>query len=110
VTYERRSPTEAISRSRSTRIAEIDHPGTNHEREKPVEDDRGFLWRLNSYWRFRHTPVGDSDIRRMASSSSASHIGLSRTIPVAFRWVVQPFIMSVRATLFWPRSSRCEML
>ncbi len=87
VTYERRSPDEAVSRSASTRIAEINHPGTDREREKPVENDRGFLWRLNSYWRFRHTPEG--------VIVECESIGLSRTIPVAFRWVVQPFITSV---------------
>ena len=87
VTYERRSHDEAVSRSTSTRIAEIDHPGTNREREKPVENDRGFLWRLSSYWRFRQTPEG--------VIVECESIGLSRTIPVAFRWVVQPFITSV---------------
>ena len=64
VTYHRRAPGKVWSRSESTRIAELDNPGTTREREKPLENDRGFTWRLNSYWRFQQVPE--------ASSSSAS--------------------------------------
>ena len=35
----------------STRIAEVENPGTPAEREKPVGNDGGYLWRLNTYWR-----------------------------------------------------------
>ena len=87
VAYRRHGRARATSRSTSTRIAEVESPGTPREREKPLEDDRGFLWRLNSYWRFQETTEG--------VIVECESISLSRTIPVAFRWVVKPFINSV---------------
>ena len=72
VTFMRHSPTMATSRSVSTRIAE--HDGA----------DRGFLWRLNSYWRY--TQVG-SDVRVDLESLS-----LSRTVPRIARPVARPLI------------------
>ncbi len=46
------------SRSYSTRIAELENPDRSDEREKPIGKDRGFLWRLNSYWRFQEKDGG----------------------------------------------------
>ncbi len=63
----------ASSRSNATRIAEIEDPGSVHERERPPGDDRGFLWRLVSWWRFEETPNGV-----IVECESAS---LSRGIP-----------------------------
>ena len=77
-------PGRMSSRSVATRIAEIADPGTPHAREKPVGRDRGFLWRLNSYWRY--TQVG-SDVRIDLESLS-----LSRTVPRITRPVVRPII------------------
>lgn len=57
VTFERRSPGLAVSRSVSTRIVETGG------------GDRGFLWRLNSYWTY--TQVG-SDVRIDLQSLSLS--------------------------------------
>ena len=42
------APDRVQSRIRSTRIAEVEDPGTPQEREKPVGRDGGYLWRLNS--------------------------------------------------------------
>ena len=42
----------ASSQSEAVKIAEIDDPGTASEREKQPGNDRGFLWRLVSWWRF----------------------------------------------------------
>jgi hypothetical protein len=72
VTFTRHSPTMATSRSVSTRIAECDG------------GDRGFLWRLNSYWRY--TQVG-SDVRVDLESLS-----LSRAVPRVARPVARPII------------------
>jgi hypothetical protein len=46
------------SSSISTRIREIDDPGSAEEKEKPEGRDNGFLWRLNSYWRYQQTADG----------------------------------------------------
>ncbi len=52
------SATRESSRSVATRIAEIADPGKASEHENPPGDDRGFLWRLVSWWRFEQTDHG----------------------------------------------------
>ena len=54
VTFNRLSPTAAESRSIATRIDEAD--GRDH----------GFLWRLNSYWRYEQEHDGVRNPRRIA--------------------------------------------
>jgi hypothetical protein len=87
VRYRRFGDERVASTSEATRIAELENPGTEREREKPVGNDRGYLWRLNSYWRFQAVREG--------VVVECESISLSRTIPVAFRWVVKPYINSV---------------
>jgi hypothetical protein len=73
VVYRRLDPTHAASRSVAERIAELEDAGKPSEREKPVGHDSGYLWRLNSYWRFVET--GDGVIVECES------ISLCRDIP-----------------------------
>lgn len=87
VRYERFGEGRVASVSYSTRIAEIDNAGTPAEVEKAVGDDRGFLWRLNSYWRFEE--AWDGVIVELES------ISLSRGIPFAVRWLVGRYLDSV---------------
>ncbi len=87
VTYRNLGSGRAASRSIATRIAELDNPGTNREREKPFGEDRGFLWKLNSYWRFSAEDGG--------VAIECESISLSRTIPLAAKLIVQPFINEV---------------
>jgi hypothetical protein len=61
------------SQSAATKIAELDDPGKPSEKEKPSGNDRGFLWRLVSWWRFEQT--GNDVIVELESAS------LSRDIP-----------------------------
>ena len=58
VSVERLGPTSASSRSVATRITELSEVGTPREREKPAGEDRGFMWRLHSYWRYQVVPGG----------------------------------------------------
>ncbi|MDP2996812.1 MAG: hypothetical protein Q8N47_04935 [Bryobacterales bacterium] len=58
ITYRRVSPTRAASRSYSTRIAEVEKPGTASEHELTPGDDHGFLWRMHSFWRFEERDGG----------------------------------------------------
>jgi hypothetical protein len=71
--YIRHSDVRVSSRSIATKIAELDKAGTPKESEKPIGDDRGFLWKLVSWWRFQQTPEGV-----IVEIESAS---LSRNIP-----------------------------
>jgi hypothetical protein len=57
VAYRRHGAARASSRSVATRIAEIEHTADG-ERERPQTDDHGFLWRLNSYWRYEAAAGG----------------------------------------------------
>jgi len=45
-------------REHATKIAEVSDANTPQERELPVGDDRGFLWRLNAYWRYEQVAGG----------------------------------------------------
>ena len=63
----------ASSQSVATRIAEIEDPGSESEREKTPGNDSGFLWRLVSWWRFEQR--GKDVIVELESAS------LSRDIP-----------------------------
>jgi hypothetical protein len=75
VTFSRHSSRLATSRSIATRITET------------RGGDRGFLWRLNSYWRY--TQVGD-DVRVDVES-----ISLSRDVPRLVRPVAGPIVTRI---------------
>lgn len=76
--------TRASSRSIATRIAEVADPATPHERERLPGEDRGFLWRLNAYWRYEQVPAG--------VLVECESVSLSRTLPAFARPAVQPMI------------------
>lgn len=84
VRYERHGPGRASSRSVATRIAEVANPGTAREGEKPPGHDRGFLWRLNSYWRYQQVEGG--------VIVECESISLSRTVPALFAATIRPII------------------
>jgi len=75
------------SRSFTTKIAELDKPDTPQEKEKPVGNDSGFLWRLNSYWRFQEADGG--------VYVECESVSLSRSIPFGFGWLIRGFVESV---------------
>ena len=90
--FTRDAPDRASSRIRSTRIAEVENPGTKEEREKPVDRGEGYLWRLNSYWRFQQR---DGGVYVQCES-----ISLSRDLPPIVGVLIKPFVTSVpRETL-----------
>src|SRR6202171_4110604 len=79
--------THAASISHSTRIPEIESPGSPHERATSPKDDHGFLWRLNSYWRFYQADGG--------VYIQCNAISLTRDVPTRLGWLVGPFIANV---------------
>ncbi len=79
--------THAASRSRTTRIAEVENPGEPDERLKPVGDDRGFLWRMNTYWHFEQKDGG--------TYVECQSISLTRDIPTGLGWLIGPYVQSV---------------
>jgi hypothetical protein len=64
----------------ATKIAELAEVGTPREREKPPGSDRGFLWRLNAYWRYETVPGG--------VLIECESVSLSRSVPL----LVRPFV------------------
>ena len=75
------------SRSYSTRIVEVENADRSDEREKPIGKDRGFLWRLYSYWRFQEK---DGGVYVQLES-----VALSRSVPLLLAWVVNPYLKSI---------------
>jgi hypothetical protein len=85
--FRRDGPDRVQNRIRSTRITEVEEPDTPQEREKPVGRDGGYLWRLNSYWRFLER---DGGVYIQCES-----LTLTRGIPTGFGWIVRPFVTSI---------------
>jgi putative flippase GtrA len=77
VEYRLLGPQRASSRSVATRIAEIEDAGTPREREKPIGNDHGFLWRLNAYWRYEKVDGG--------VIIECESVSLSRDVPALLR-------------------------
>jgi hypothetical protein len=76
-----------IVTSRSTRIAEVKDPDKSYEEERPVGHDTGFLWRLNSYWRFQSADGG--------VYARCEAISLSRDVPLGLGWMLKGFLESL---------------
>ena len=79
--------THAWSRSHTTRIQEVDNTGEPNERLEPEGHDRGFLWRMNTYWRFEEKDGG--------TYVESQSISLTRDIPTGLAWLVGPYVNSV---------------
>ncbi len=80
-------PGRMCSFSHAVRIAEIREAGEKDEREFPVGNDHGYLWRLNFYTRYLEMDGGVYVQVEMLS--------LSRTVPVLIAWLVNPYLKSI---------------
>lgn len=102
--FSRPAPDRALSRIYSTRIAEVEHPDTPREREKPVGNDGGYLWRLYTYWRFLERDGG--------TYIQCEAITLTRSIPAMFRWLVGPFVTGIprESLTFTLQTTRARLL
>jgi hypothetical protein len=85
--YQRIDATHAWSSSRTTRVQEVTNAGEKDERLEPEGHDRGFVWRMNTFWRFQEKDGG--------TYVECQAISLSRDIPTGLGWVVGPFVQSV---------------
>jgi hypothetical protein len=87
VHYVRLDADHVWSRSHSRRIAEVENPGSKDEHDLTPGDDHGFLWRLNSYWRFEQKDGG--------VYIECEAISLTRDVPTGLGWLVGPFIEKI---------------
>ena len=79
--------THCRSQSKTTKIAEVDNPGKPGEHELPAETGHGFLWRLDTYWRFQERDGG--------TWIECQAISLTRDIPTGLGWLIEPIIRSL---------------
>jgi hypothetical protein len=79
--------THAYSNSISTRIAQVENVGQPGEYELPPGKDGGYLWRLNSYWRYFDSGRG--------VYVQCEAVSLTRDIPTGLNWLVGSFVQSV---------------
>jgi hypothetical protein len=74
----------AYSRIRSTRVSEIAGAGTPEEKPKPAGEENGFMWNLNTYWRFLERDGG--------TYIQCESLTLTRDVPFALAWIVRPIV------------------
>lgn len=77
----------ASSSSIATRIVELERLKGKWDVEKPEGKDRGFLWRMNSYWRYQQVASG--------VIVECESMTLSRSIPFMLATIARPIINSI---------------
>jgi hypothetical protein len=77
----------STSRSYSTKIQEIEHPGQSDEKAQPPDDGNGFMWRLDTYW---HLLERDGGLYIQCEA-----ISLSRDIPTGLAWMIGSYVESI---------------
>jgi hypothetical protein len=87
VHYSSIDATHARSQSKTSKIAEVDNPGKSNERELPPGTGHGFLWKLDTYWRFQERDGG--------TWMECEAISLTRDIPTGLGWLIEPIIRSL---------------
>jgi hypothetical protein len=75
------------STTHTTRVQEIRHYGRPDEQELPPDHGSGYVWRLYSVAKFEQRDGG--------TYVEVEAIALSRDIPTALRWVVNPIVRRV---------------
>jgi hypothetical protein len=87
VRYRSLDAARADCRSRTTRIAEVQNAGSENAKVLPPDTGYGFLWRLNSYWRFLERDGG--------VYAECRAISLSRDVPLGLGWIIEPIIQKL---------------
>ena len=80
-------PTKVFSNSISTRIAEVKDPARPDGEELPIGSGHGYLWRLNTYWRFEEKDGG--------VYLQCEALSLTRDMPTGLGWLLKPLVTSI---------------
>lgn len=80
-------PTKVFSNSISTRIAEVKDPAKPDGDELPVGTGHGYLWRLNTYWRFEEKDGG--------VYLQCEAVSLTRDMPTGLGWLLRPLVTAI---------------
>ena len=78
---------KVYSNSISTRIAEVKDASKPDGEELPVGAGHGYLWRLNTYWRFEEKDGG--------VYLQCEALSLTRDIPAGLGWLIKPLVVSI---------------
>lgn len=89
--YFRVDATRWYSIARSSRIQEFEQYGRSDQRKLPPDDGNGYLWRTYSVTRYEQRDNG--------VYIEQENIGLSRQIPPALRWTVEPVVKRLSRNL-----------
>jgi hypothetical protein len=84
VHYSRFDGTRWFCRSYTTRISEVEDAGKPNEKVLPADAGYGFLWRLDSYWRFQERDGG--------VYVECRAISLTRDVPRGLAWIIEPIV------------------
>ena len=87
VDYRTLRPTTVVTKSVASNIYEVQDPGTPGEQRTPADQNRGFLWRLNTYCWFDQRPEGVYE--------QCESISLTRDVPFGLGWMITPFVTSI---------------
>jgi hypothetical protein len=87
VRWGRVSPTQVYSNSISTRIAQVKDSNQPDGPEYPVGQGNGYLWRLNTYWRFEEKDGG--------VYVQCEALSLTRDIPTGLGWLLRPLVTRI---------------
>lgn len=80
-------PRRVYSHSISTKIAEVKDSDRPDGEEWPVGRGRGYLWRLNTYWRFEEKDGG--------VYMQCEALSLTRDIPLGLGWLLKPLVTKI---------------
>ena len=94
----------AYRRIRSTKVTEIANAGTPQQSEKASGEENGFMYRLNTYWRFLERDGG--------TYIQCESLTLSRDVPFALSWIIRPFVSQVpkESLTFTLERAKAELL
>ena len=65
----------------------MDDAGKPNEKVQPPDAGYGFLWRLDTYWRFEERDGG--------AYAECRAISLTRDIPTVLKWIIEPMVRSL---------------
>jgi len=68
-------------------VQEVSNAGDKDEKLEPVGHDHGYVWRMDTVWRFEEKDGG--------TYVECQAMSLSRDIPTGLGWMVEPFVKSV---------------
>ena len=80
-------PSRVYSNSISTKVAEVKDSDKPDGEEYPVGQGRGYLWRLNTYWRFQQKDGG--------VYIQCEALSLTRDIPWGLGWLIKPLVTKI---------------